>query len=163
MNTKTISQQIKECLENKDKATIGFNKEMTYIVTSMANKNRKDETINEIKDKYMTAKTENPDCIIIYAGPYFWKYREKIKLGDLNPLLDSDFREEITEIQDTLPDYSNMDRIQTIMNTVKRSWHLLAPLEQETLKKKFKLMVAHYATYVGAEKKMKELKKIDKN
>lgn len=157
MDTRTNSEKIKQFIKIIDKSVTDFTSEMTFIVNAMHNKNKQDDDLTEIRDGYMTARRENPDCIIIHVGPYFWKYRETINSGDLNPLLDSDFKDEREEIQGTLPENSKFDKVSVIMGKIKRTWHLFTPLEQETLKKKFKLMVSHYATFVGACKKMKEL------
>lgn len=151
------SQKIKQYIKDKDNSVEKFTAEMTFIVNAMHSKNVKDNDLIEIRDGYMTAKTMNSECIIMQAGPYFWRYREVINSGNLNKLLDSDFKEEITEIQGVLPESSSFDKVQIIMGKIKRIWHLFMPNEQEIIKKKFKLMVAHYATYLGSCKKIREL------
>jgi len=149
--------KLKQALNTKDISVTEFTKEMTFVVNSMHARNKKDEDITEIRDGYMIAKKENPECIIMQAGPYFWKYRETIKEGNANALLKNDFKDEITEVQGTLPDYSGFDKVQPVMNKIKRTWNLLTPIEQDIMKKKFNKMVAHYATYVGACKHIREL------
>jgi hypothetical protein len=156
----TSSQKLRHLTDTKEKSVVDFTSEMTFIVNAMFNKNKKDDDIIGIRDGYLIAKRENPECIIVQVGPYFWKYRDTISSGNLNPLLNSDFRDDISA-QGYMPEVSSYDQIQAVMSKVKRTWHLFTPVEQETMKKKFKFMVSCYATYLGACKQIQIIS--DKN
>lgn len=149
--------QIKECNKVKEDCVKGFNDVMTFIINALHSVNKSDDDIITIRDSYLTAKTESPDCIILQAGPYVWKYREEISSENINSLLKNEYNNEITTVQQTLPDASKMDQIQILLAKVKRSWHLITPMEQTTLKKKFKDLLKQYATYSMVDKKLESL------
>ena len=147
----------KDTIKIMDKAISDFVNEMTFVVNAMFEKNKKDNDIIEIRDGYMVAKRENPDCILKLVGPYFWKYRADITSGKMNDLLKNDYKDDIMEAQGSLVDTSNFDKIQSIMSKIKRTWHLFTIHEQEILKGKFIKMVSIYATYVGGCKYLEKL------
>ena len=151
------SAQIKSLNTDKDISIKECINELVFIINSMCNKNKKDGDIQEIRDGFMVAKGENPVAIIMNAGPYFWKYRTHIERGDVNSLLNMEYKEEISEVQESLADNSKFEKISVVMQKVKRTWHLLTPTEQETMKKKFKLILIKYTGYLVACKKLKDL------
>jgi len=130
----------KQMIQIKDRSILEFTLDMTFIVNIIYNKNKKDTDIEEIRDGYLLAKNENPECIIINAGPYLWKYREQVSLDNFNELLNNDFSTETSN--------SNSNKVQAILNKIKKTWHLFKPLEQDSIKKRLKTMLTYYATYL---------------
>jgi hypothetical protein len=154
MNMQSNTKLIKEYNAQKDKASKDFLTKMTFIVNAMYNKNKNDGHLIEVRDGYMTAKNENPDCIVMLAGPQFWTYRQTINSGILDSLLDSDFKDDIAKIEGA---EKYLEKIQIVMKKVKDTWLTFNADEQKVFKEKFKGMVGDYASYLKACKLLKPL------
>ena|SRR5271170_5611732 len=147
MNSKT---QLKQALKQKDDSIDGFISDITFVVNATHEKNRKDNDIISIRDGFLVARRENPEVVMLQIAPYLWKYRQDIINKNFNKLLNNDYEEEISEITGSLPEYSNFDKVTSIMQKIKRSWHLFSSAEQNIIQTKFIKLISHYATYIGA-------------
>lgn len=139
----------KLALATKDESLKKFLTEFTFILNVICDKNKKDVDIEAIKDGFMIARKENPECILIKVGPYVWKYREI--MDDVNKLLSYDFSKEL----DRLANVEN-EKVKVILIKIKKTWGLFTKLEQDLINKKMKMIISNYATYVGACKQLKQ-------
>lgn len=145
-----------ELIIQKEASVAKFASIMTFIVNAVHSKLRHDDDFNEIRDGYLAARTENPECIMMVAGPYVWEYREIIMSGNLKPLLNKDFRAEISERSDDIRKSAriSIDKIYILVEKIKKVWFDFKSSEQEVLKQKFKDMVGQYATYLALCKRI---------
>lgn len=134
-------------ISEKERTATDFANVMTTIINAIYEINKKDNYILEVKDRYAIVRRENPFIIITIVGPYLWKYRENIKTGNLDVLLNNDFRDDVFEARGLIPDC--FDKIEDIINSFKRSWILFNTNEKEILKKKLQKMLAYYSGYLS--------------
>ena len=146
------AKNIVTCNETKDKSVADFVRDMTFVVNAIVLKNKKDEHMTEIRDKYLVAKTETPDSILQYAGPYFWKYREAIRNGKMAEIINNDFTSEIADFNNSLKDDASFETINVIIDKIKRTWNFFSESEKIAMIAKFKNLLSSYSTYVMADK-----------
>lgn len=136
-----------QLLKDKEKYIVDFSNELLTLITAFWRINKKDPFILEIYERYGIIKRENPNLLIEIVGPYIWKYRETITLGNLDSLLNNTFNEEITEIIGMIPD--TLDKIHDIIKSIKRTWTLFSYAEKEIIRKKSKTLLTIYSGYIS--------------
>lgn len=144
----------KKLQQDRDNFIIQFVDDVNMIINCFWQINKKEETIIKAKELFSILRKENPEFIVSNSGPYIWKYRKEISSGDVNTLLNNDFKEEIIEIRGNLPDCIDTD-LESFIFTIKKTWRLFKPMEQEIIKKKLKNILSIYSGYVAACKQLK--------
>ena len=139
-------------------AVKNFCQDMTFIIDVVYGKNKKDNLLIDVRDKFVVIRKENPNGIVEVAGPYIWKYREQIKNKDANFFLHNTFENDIINSQGGVAEITPIDDITVILNKCKLTWHTFQKIEQDTIMKHVQNLLRSYATYVSATK---EIAKID--
>lgn len=144
-----------QLIQDKSTTTAKFVNVMTAIINAVHGKSKRDNDFNTVRDGFMAVKNIDPECVIMVAGPYVWKYREFIMSGNLKPLLEKDFKSEIDDEQDGIKKSGlSLDQIYILVEKIKKIWTDFTLAEQGVLKLKFQELVKQYATFVAICKKL---------
>lgn len=149
-----------ELQAEQDKQVKDFNAALAFMIRCVVDKNKKDEDIKDINDKFLAVKRENPSIVVIHGGPRVWKYREEIKKGEINFFLDNNFEDDVEEVQkevqDEIPEAADTKKVMEIMTKIKLSWHRFNKEEQEEIMKRAKKLVKTYAAYLATDKQLQK-------
>jgi hypothetical protein len=148
------SKESKILIDLKEKAVKGFISELSFLVNAVYAKNTNDQDFIFLKDAFTVAKNENPEVVTISSGPYIWKYREQIEKGNVDFIINNDYSSEIEAIKTEID--NSYDQVTKLLSKIKSSWSSFSSVEQGLIVTKVKNLVVHYATYLGAVKKLKQ-------
>ena len=148
------SKDFKTYSDLKDKAVKDFITELGFLVHALYTKNTNDDNFIFIKDGFNVAKNENPEVVVMVSGPYVWKYRTQLENGDVQTMLNNDYKDEVEGAKEYLEGHGKFDQIKEILKKIKETWPTFSKIEQETVAKKMQKLVVHYASFLGASKKL---------
>lgn len=141
---------------SQDKSVTNFISNLNVILNAVYQKNKKDDDMNSLRDKFNVVRKENPNGLVEMAGPSIWKYREKIKDENVNFFLNNSFEEDIKEAQEkaSVAEISEFEDVPVLLNKAKRAWHSFTLIEQQTIIKTIKTILQSYATYLSTCKEL---------
>jgi len=140
-----------------------FNKYLFDLINIACTKNAADDQIQSIKEVFVTIKAAEPTVIITNAGPYIWKYRDQIAKKDARFFIENNFENDVAEFyNDPVPemqDTFSQDEVGAILQSLKRTWHLLNKSEKEVIWRHTTNLLKTYAQYLGSQKKIIKINK----
>jgi len=147
----------KDVINAREASVSEFAANLNVIITSIHQKNKRDDDMQAIKDKIDVVRKENPVGLIEMAGPYLWKYKEKIGSENVSFFLNNSFEEDIEKAREEsqLAEITEYEEIPALLNKVKRTWHSFTPPEQQIIVKRIKALLANYAKYLSASRTLK--------
>jgi hypothetical protein len=147
----------KDVLNMKESKMASFISNLNSVVDAVYQKNKKDNDMQAIKDKFDVVRKENPIGLVEMAGPYIWKYREKIKNENTSFFLNNSFEEDIQKAREDsqLAEITEYEDVPVLLNKIKRTWHSFMPAEQQILIKKIQALLADYVGYISSCRALK--------
>jgi hypothetical protein len=146
----------RDTIRMRDDSVRDFVNALNQVISAVYSKDKRDDSIIAIRDKFNVIRKEAPDRVITMAGPYLWKYREQIGEGNVNFFLNCDFEEDIKEAQrdSELAEITEFSEIPKLLGKAKRIWHCFTKEEKNVVMNHIKTMLQKYACYVSAEKSL---------
>lgn len=153
-----LIQEKRECHTHKDSACKTYNARLNDLTSIAVEKNRSDDNVQIVRDTLRAAQAADATTVLIKTGPFVWKYREQISKRDENFFINNKFQSEIDESKRlvTKQDF-NDDEITSLMQSLKRTYHLMTMPEREVIWRHVIDMLKAYAQFLGCEKKLLEI------
>lgn len=139
-----------------------FNSHLLKTLKISISKSPNDKYLQEVETVVKAINTMEPDLIIRKAGPYLFKYKEKLANKDESFFLKNDFQDDLNEYYANGKDENDFDQedVVYIMSSFKNTWVTLTIYEKETIWNMVGELFRSYARYLGAERGLRKLKNL---
>lgn len=154
-----MSSTKKEYQKNMNEARRTFNSNLLKTLKISISKSPNDKYLQEVETVVKAINTMEPDLIIRKAGPYLFKYKEKLASKDESFFLQNSFNDDLHEYYANGKDEHDFDQedVVYIMQSFKDTWISLTPYEKETIWSIVSELFRSYARYIGSERGLKKL------
>lgn len=150
-------QTRKTYIDVKDKAAADFCKHLNFMVRILKEKNPRDDDIEDLVRRVNLVTSASSTVVIETAGPYFFKYREKILARNPDFFMNNDFSNDVKEVAQQHDVVDDINSAFEMIEKIKKSWKLYSMQEQQTLLMKNEEMLKCYARYLSSVKKLNEM------
>ena len=153
-------QEKRECRAHMESACKTYNARLNDLTLITVEKNRSDDNVQIVRDTLRAAQAADATTVLIQTGPFVWKFREQISKRDEKFFINNTFQSEIQEGKKLIPKQDfNDDEITSLMQSLKRTYHLMTLPEREVIWRHVIDMLKAYAQYLGCDKKLLDLEK----
>lgn len=126
-----------------------FNKIVLELVGVLIQADKKNKDLVDIRDKVIAAKGTTPTLLIEEGGPIFLSYKEQIKTGKLESLMNINYQDKLNEFaQKAELKAESVDEVTKMINFIKSMIQKFSEPEKAVIAKNLKKALAAYAKYV---------------